>query len=648
MTLKSIVCSVFTGLCFFVAQAQSSSEELVKINNKSYTVADFERVYTKNLDLIKDPEQKKIDTYMDMFVLYKLKLEKAYALQLDQNEAYKSELASNRNQLAQKYFTDEKKLHALAEEAYKRSLTEREASHILFRVGQFASSADTLQAYQKAMKVYEEINNGLPFDQAAVRYSDDQSAQQNKGYLGYFSVFRMVYPFETGAYNTAVGAVSLPVRSSFGYHLIHVTNERPVRYFRNISQIYIRNTKDQPNTNAQKEINDVYAQLQSGTSFDALMEKYPSDDFMGANHGKTIGFYPGMLNIPGLDDQVYQLNQVGDYSAPFESPYGWHIVKIDSIEPFPSFEENEPALIQRISTDSRSQIMQKDLENHLKTRFNFSENNQEKKKVFAQVNDHIYTDEWKAPNYKGGKNTLFSYGDQKVTSKDFLDYTEKNYVRYLNIQPKQDLLQILLNQMVSRKLSQYYDDRLEIDFPEFKNTVQEYREGLLLFDLMEKDIWEASRKDSLGYTTYYAENWSKYATKDQFKGVIATYSKEKQAKKALKMFAKKAPIARIVAAHQPLVWQEGVFLNDDPRWSDLDVVHHAKSRIVATPQGYVVLMIEEVQPSKKADWMDVKSRVYQDYQEVYEKKWTENLLKQAAVEINQKALNELKAKYSQN
>lgn len=648
MTIRSVAFSFIAVLCFGSVKAQQPTDELVKINQKTYTVDDFERVYTKNLDLIKDEEQKNIDNYMNLFVLYKLKIDRAYALELDKDPAYISELASNRKQLAQKYFTDEKKLDHLAEEAYQRSLTEREASHILFKVGEFASPEDTLKVYHKAMEVYAKIQQGMPFSEAAVKYSEDQSVVQNKGYLGYFSVFRMVYPFESGAYNTPVGSVSKPVRSQFGYHLIDVTNERPVRYFRNISQILIPDSDENPNTTAKTTIDAIYEQLQKGVSFESLMQEYQTQDFMGTNKGVTQKFYPGLLNIQGIDDQVYALKQVGDYSKPFKSQLGWHIVKINEIDDFPSFEENKMNLIQKITTDSRSQVMQKDLLQHLKNRFQYKEFENEKKKAFSYISDKIYQSEWVKPKTKSDSKAMATFGDQKITTGEFLEFVDTQNPRYLYVRPVGELSNVMFNQLVTVRLSKYYDERLEKDFPDFKNTMQEYREGLLLFELMEKDIWEKSRQDTLGYTKYFQDHAQTYATQNQFKGVIAMYKSEKQAQKALRYFKKKQSVAEMIKKYNPEVWQEGVLDQADERVSQVFPVKAPYQTLHQTAKGVAVLLVDEIIPSKVPEWEEVKTRVLQDYQEAYEKQWSENLKKDAQIQINTPVLQQLKAKYSQN
>src|SRR5690554_4621839 len=280
---KQILIFVFS-LLLTTVYAQSHDELLLHINDHNYSVSDFERVYAKNLDLLQDENQKDLDNYMDLYILYQLKVQKAYALGLDEKESYQKEFATHRSELAEKYFTDEQRLESLIAEAFDRSHTEREASHILFRVNPYATPQDTLKAYQKAMDVYEKAQSGMDFGELATAYSEDPSAKQNKGHLGYFTVFRMVYPFESAAFETPVGEVSEPVRSRFSYHIIKVTDEKPIRYYRSISMIRINEADFADAAQAEEMINKAYTELQQGKPIEEVSEHY----VYGAKNGKIF------------------------------------------------------------------------------------------------------------------------------------------------------------------------------------------------------------------------------------------------------------------------------------------------------------------------------------------------------------------------
>jgi peptidyl-prolyl cis-trans isomerase SurA len=213
----------FVGLIFFISSqifAQNSKEVLFTIDNKPYYSDEFTRIYKKNLDLVKDDSQKDLNQYLDLFIGYKLKVNKAYKLGLQENQKYQSELSSYRNQLSKNYVNDSKVTSKLIEEAYSRNLKEIRASHILLSMDENIKGADTLAFYNRALEIKKRIEKGESFEEVAQKESQDPSVRENKGDLGYFTAFRMVYPFESAAYKTPLGKISNPVRTRFGYHII--------------------------------------------------------------------------------------------------------------------------------------------------------------------------------------------------------------------------------------------------------------------------------------------------------------------------------------------------------------------------------------------------------------------------------------------
>ncbi len=306
-----------------------TNEVLFTIDNKPFYTDEFVRVYNKNLDLVKDESQKDLNNYLDLYLAYKLKVTKAYELDLDKESRYINELNSYRTQLAKEYLTDKKVTDELVQEAYQRSLKEVRASHILFLVNEDALPQDTLKVYQKAISVRNRILKGEDFKALAEQFSEDPSAKENKGDLGYFSAFRMVYPFENGAYNTKVGEVSEPIRSRFGYHLIYVADVRDNRGDVIAGHIMLSKSEDKAKNeeNAQK-IKDIYQKLQQGEKFEDLAKQFSDDKTTSEQGGKLAKISSGQLNSVVFEDAVFSLKNNGDYTKPVETEFGWHIIKL--------------------------------------------------------------------------------------------------------------------------------------------------------------------------------------------------------------------------------------------------------------------------------------------------------------------------------
>ena len=278
MKLKHVFLGFLMGF-FLVANAQSSSKEvLFTIDDQPFYTDEFIRVYNKNLDLVKDESQKDLNQYLELFIGYKLKVSKANKLGLQNNSQYQTELKSYRTQLSKNYTTDSKVTKELVDEGYKRLLKEVNASHILILADENAAPADTLAAYNKVMAIRSRIQNGEDFGTLAAALSQDPSAKDNKGNLGYFTSFKMVYAFENGAYNTSLGSVSMPVRTRFGYHLIKVNDIRDNRGEVAVSHIMIlKNKEGVAVENAKATCEAIYQKLQQGENFEELAKQFSED-----------------------------------------------------------------------------------------------------------------------------------------------------------------------------------------------------------------------------------------------------------------------------------------------------------------------------------------------------------------------------------
>jgi peptidyl-prolyl cis-trans isomerase SurA len=188
---------------------------------------------------------------------------------------------------------------------YERLKEEVKASHILIMVEPDASPADTLKAYTRIVDIRNKILQGEDFAAAAIAYSEDKSAKVNQGSLGYFSSLQMVYPFETAAYQTPVGQVSLPVRTRYGYHILKVFDRRPARGEVEVSHIMIRTSDEKDLSKAKNTIFTIYEQLQAGVKWEELCKQYSEDPATKDSGGKLRPFGTGgMAGVPNSREQL--------------------------------------------------------------------------------------------------------------------------------------------------------------------------------------------------------------------------------------------------------------------------------------------------------------------------------------------------------
>lgn len=638
-----------TGL---LSNAQTVKKEvLFTIDGKPFYTDEFARVYKKNLDLVKDESQKDLDQYLDLFIGYKLKITKAYKANLQENPKYQAELKTYRNQLAKNYLTDSKVTDELTQEAYQRYLKEIRASHILILVDENAAPADTLKAYKQVQDIRKRALAGEDFGKLAQELSQDPSAKENKGDLGYFSAFRMVYPFESGAYKTRKGDISQIVRTRFGYHLIKVVDIRNNRGERSVAHIMISKpsgTDKDKTDKAKTTINEIYQKLQQGESFEDLAKQF-SDDKSSAAKGGMIGrFGSGELSSEEFEDVAFSLTKDKPVSAPFETSFGWHIVKLLEEFPVKTFEEAKTDLETKIKRDDRSRLIAESMNEKLRKKYPVKRDDKFFAVLAKVVNDDVYQSKWAVPaDTKPYDKPLFTFADKKVTGTEFLAHVATEQREKVDVKPLPKLLDVYYQGFVDEELNKYYNDNLENEFPEFADVMTEYRDGLLLFDLMEKEIWEKSKTDTIGLQDFYNRNKERYQWKNRAEAMIASSTKEDMVKKAQKLLKEGKDAAAIKAALNTketvnIMVTEGTFEEGSDALPSNVTMKKGISEPLKKGSYFFVAKVKETLPAGPKSLDEAKGKVINDYQQFLEEHWVGNLKKEFKIEIDRPVFERVK------
>ena len=288
MKKYSLILIIFIATILQVAYAQTDNDiVLMTIDNKPVTKAEFIRIYNKNNTNNNVIDKKSLEEYLDLFINFKLKVAEAESLGLDTATSFVNELAGYRQQLAKPYLVDKKVDEELMKTAYDRLKYDVKASHILIKIENVLDEKEEAAAYNKALKLRKKILKGSSFESIARKESDDPSAKSNGGSLGYFTGFQMVYPFESAAFNTPVGEISMPVKTRFGYHIIKVFDKRPTVGKVKVAHIMIsvkQGSESNEKFDARKRIDAVYAKLLAGEDFAKMAQDF-SDDKGSASKG---------------------------------------------------------------------------------------------------------------------------------------------------------------------------------------------------------------------------------------------------------------------------------------------------------------------------------------------------------------------------
>lgn len=645
---------LFLGLLLCVAHAviaQSSTKEILfTIDGKPYYTDEFIRVYNKNLDLVKDESQKDLNQYLELFIGYKLKVNKANKLGLQNGAQYQSELKTYRTQLAKNYTTDSKVTKELVDEGYKRLLKEVNASHILVLLDENAAPADTLAAYKKTMAIRDRIVKGEDFGTVAQEVSQDPSAKENKGNLGYFTSFRMVYAFENGAFNTPVGSISMPVRTRFGYHLIKVNDIRDNRGDVSVAHIMLLKQKNDMDVSdvAKATIEDVYKKLQQGEKFEELAKQFSEDKSSASKGGVLNRFGSGQLSSEEFENQAFSLTKENPISKPFETQFGWHIVKLIDKFPIKSYDESRVELENKISKDDRSRLITNSLTEKLRKKYPIKRDAKLFGTIAKLVTDSFYEGKWEAPaDTKKYAGTLFTIGTKAVTGDVFLNYIVTQQKSGIAIKPIEKLTEKLFENFADEQRNQYNNDNLENEFPEFSAVMDEYRDGLLLFDLMDKEIWQRSKTDTIGLNAFYESHKNNYLWKtrvatevysstklDVMKKVLAMVKKNQDAKVIKDKFNTKETLNVMVYEG---IYEEGA--ETLPKGTKMEV---GVSEITNKGDYYFVTKVTKVFPAGVKNIEECKGKLVNDYQQYLEQNWVDELKKEFTVKVNQDVFEKVK------
>lgn len=509
---------------------KTDNTPIITVGNQVVSVDEFRYVYEKNNSQDSTAySEESLKKYIDLFVNYKLKVLEASQAGMDTTADFTAELAHYKEQLAKPYLTDNEVTNKLVKESYQRLGEEIRASHILLKVSSVAAPEDTLAAYNKLVDIRKKALAGENFATLAKQYSEDPSVTQNSGDIGYFTALQMVYQFEDMAYKTKMNEVSPVFRTKFGYHILKVTNRRKSSGPIKVAHILIRATegisKDDSLAAANK-IQEIYKQVKSGEDWNKLAEKYSEDIDTRGKGGELKWFSPGNM-YPTFDEAAFALQNKEEISAPVKTIYGWHLIKLLDKKPLESFEALESVLKRKISKDSRLEINKAYLINKLKVENNFEENKGAIKLLTAKADSAMLQGGWRYDRKDVDLNkVLFTINKQKYLLKNFFDYLEIQPVVKEKTQPIYYLKQ-QLQAFENQSVYEYQNEHLSEKVPEYRYLMNEYRDGTLMFKVMEQNVWTKALTDTAGLNKYFAENRNKYMWKQRVKAKVYYCDSEK-------------------------------------------------------------------------------------------------------------------------
>ncbi len=630
---------------------------LFTVGDTPVNVSEFEYIYSKTNGDKADFSKASLDEYLDLYTKFKLKVKRAKDMQLDTIPSLNQELAGYRRQLADSYLMDKEVMERLTKEVYERKKQDVDIAHILVTVPKNATKKQEAAALLKIQKAQDAIKGGKSFAETALEFSEDKNAKKNYGRLGYVSALfpNGYYNLETAAYTIDLKTVSEPIRTSAGFHLVKVFDRRPARGEVEIKHILRRVNKAKvPKRFPKSVIDSIYTELGKGADFDALARS-ESQDKASAGKGGYIGFFGINKYEKKFEDAAFGLLNDGDFSEPFETSAGWHIAKRISKKELADYNIERARLQNQIKKDARYEEARQSMIARIQKEGNLRKDEANYNEFVSSLDSNFTSFKWKpTPSDKA----LISLGnDYTATVGEFGDYLAKTSRKRLSLARSKGVAKTvatLYEEFLEEKTLAYEERQLEAKYPEFRNLMREYEEGILLFEATKMLVWDKASQDTTGLKAFFDTMNGKYKWQDRVRTTtykidakngdmaekIRQYSKDHTPTEVKAKF--NTAENRVVTIMEEKTYEKG--RNEEIDAMKWKVGGTSFVKISTKDKSRTFVKIEEVLPAGPKTLAEARGYVVADYQDHLEKQWVEQLRKDYNVKVNQKVFKGLMKK----
>ncbi len=633
--MKNVFLIFLLTFCCYTFYGQT----LVSYGKQTISRQEFLTAFRKNNTHTKATEKTYRD-YLNLYIRYKLKVQAAKDLKLDTLAGQITELKNFKSQIVDQYINDEISLNQMAREAFVRSQRDLRISYIFVTAPKNASPADTAKAWQKIQDAYKALNNKKDFGETALQYSEDPNVKENRGDLGYITVFDLPYAMETVAYNTTPGKFSPVFRTNGGYIILKTTAQRPAEGLIKVAQILIIfpfEAKEPEKLSTRQRADSIYQALKNGADFGTMARKYSGDNLSYQLGGVLPEFGIGKYEA-GFETTAFNLKKDGDISQPYQSSFGYHIIKRLSRNPIPAKADQKALdrMKEKIKADPRVAISKKRMTQTILKQTQFKEYLPPGNRLWDYTDSALLN---KPPASNAGitdQTVLFQFPEKKYTIGDWINYRRnlRSSPNVTNGKTNSDILD-LYRQTIA---FDYYREHLEKYNAAFAAQVNEFSDGNLLFEIMQRQIWNRTIADSDGLKKYYETNIKKYWWKPGAEAIIFNAPNLNVAKKLEGELAKSIINWRITVDSYA-----GQIHADSGRFELSQIpgkqsVPAGKFTQLATNSDQSVQFAYIVRaynaPSPRT-YDEARGLVINDYQSEQEDRWIDELKKKYPVTINE-------------
>lgn len=624
------------------SNVNASDDVLFTIDDTKVYSSEFKYIYQKNnFNNKADYSKKSLDDYLALYINFRLKVKQALDEGLDKNERFLDELSAYEKQLLDSY-VEKNILEKLVKQEYDRSQTDVFISHIFIQV----ADNDWDKALVRADDVYKKIKGGLSFEDAAKQFSDDKQTQEKGGKIGWLNSFQMTFPeIEEVSYTMKPGDVSAPVKTRLGYHLIKLNETRPARPKIKVAIIKRYLPVKEATDSAFKAVEDtmklVYSKLKKNESFESLVQQYSQDE-MTKSSGGQMDWFGINTYAKVFEDAAYALKD-GEYSAPVKTSTAWYIIKrLETAKPL-NFESSIPLLRTKLQNSALFQYELDKFTAQLKKKYSVKEwtstypEFKQRLSSFSAISPYVYKD-------TSAPAKLLQIEDKTYNENDF---GKKIQGMYYTITPKQgmDRFEVLIEKAAQSFLLEFYKEDIKANNQEYKLLMDEYKNGIMIFALSEKNIWNKASEDTVGLLQYYNDHKTDFNLKKRATVRTITVSNSKQANALYKMIASNRGVSdEMLIEKMKSMGIEQPNINTEVKEAAKTTLDLSKE-YVAKPQfsdnTYKIIQVSNVLPERSRSFDECRGYVVAAYQEFLEKQWVKSLKDKYKVVINTPVLESL-------
>lgn len=623
----------------------SYAQELMIIGQEKVSVDEFLRIYQKNNQSTTSYSEKDVQEYVELFTLFKMKLQEAKRMRLDTLPMLKEDYQKYTDQLVQNHFVDKNYIDNIWKAQYEHMKYDVKVAHIMVKCAPNANPSDTLIAYNKLNYLKQQATKDN-FAKLATENSEDQSSAIKGGLLGYITAFMTFPEFEQPCFQTSIGSISSIFRTQYGYHILHVLDKRAARGKIKVAHIYLKKS-EKPEV-AEKQIQEAYKQIMSKKiTFENAVKKYTEDASTKETYGVLNEFGVSEM-VNDFEEQCFALKNPGDLSKPFMTEYGWHLVKLIEKIPVKGYEDSKDYIKQRMANDPRVNNLKGIAYSRMLDKYKFTEPPANLSPLMANMPDTFFMiKNWVLKPMKAiESNTLFSFAGKSFNLKDFSNYVNTNY-NTASSKSKKDAIDAMYAAYKEKVIWQMAKDLLSAEDKTYSQLESEYMNGLLIFEIMDREVWKKALADTLGSMKMYEEVKSNYWFKDRvmLEGIktkktegLDTYIQSLTSLSAKVVFEK---IKQSKDSNEFVYYERTIERGDYP---EIDKAMDAKAISVQfkdEDKSSILAKVVKLLPPSIKPYSEIKGRIQNLYQNKLEKEWGRSLRSKYPVKINNIELSKI-------